>query len=125
MKRLTSLTVVALAFAALLVSAAFGAGGNGSAQQPVAATCTTSGAVTVHASSGQSAWVNNQHWVVLRFTGTYTPANSMTSYTFTKVYGHKNGLVKTGTAQSCTGTQTDANGNSFTFTATVAKTTKK
>jgi hypothetical protein len=122
MKRLMSIVVVASAFAALLVSAAFGAGGKGH-QPPITAMCTTSGNVTVHASSGQSAWVNNTHWVVLRFTGTFTPAGSTTSQTFTKVYGHKAGLVKRGTAQSCTGTQTDSSGT-FSFTATVAKTTR-
>jgi hypothetical protein len=122
MKRLTSLVVVASAFAALLVASAFGAGGK--SHPPITAMCTTSGNVTVHASSGQSAWVNKTHWVVLRFTGTFTAAGSTTSQTFTKVYGHKKGLVKTNTAQSCTGTQTDAQGNTFTFTATVARTTR-
>ena len=122
MKHLVSLVVVMFAFAMLLVASALGAGGKGS-QQPISAICTTSGNVTVHASSGQSAWVNNTHWVVLRFTGTFTPAGSTSGQTFTKVYGHKTGLIKTGTSQMCSGSQTDASGT-FTFSATVAKTTK-
>jgi hypothetical protein len=122
MKHLTILAAVVFGFAAIAVASAFGAGGKGS-QQPITAMCTTSGNVTVHASSGQSAWVNNTHWVVLRFSGTFTPTGSTTSQTFTKVYGQKKGLIKTGTMQTCTGSQTDTEGT-FSFTATVAKTTR-
>jgi hypothetical protein len=119
MKRLISMLVVPLAVAALMVSAASAAGGKGS--QTLTATCTTSGDVTVHASSGQSAWVNGTHWVILRFTGTVTPTGG-TAQTFTKVYGHKNGFLRR-TVQSCSGSQTDSSGT-FSFTATVAKTTR-
>ena len=107
MKRLSSLVVVVFAFAALVVASAFGAGGKSPHNQPITATCTTSGNVTVHASSGQ-----------------FTPAVGTAGPVFTKVYGHKNGLVKRNTAQSCKGSQTDAAGNTFTFTVTVAKTTR-
>ena len=124
MKRLSSLVVVVFAFAALVVASAFGAGGKSPHNQPITATCTTSGNVTVHASSGQSAWVDNTHWVVLSFSGQFTPAGGTAGPVFTKVYGHKNGLVKRNTAQSCKGSQTDAAGNTFTFTVTVAKTTR-
>jgi hypothetical protein len=58
---------------------------------------------------------------VLRFTGTFTPTGG-TAQTFTKVYGHKTGLLKR-SVQSCSGTQTDTSGT-FAFTATVAKTSK-
>jgi hypothetical protein len=120
MKRLTSILAVAIASAALVASAALAANGKG--HQTLTATCTTSGMVTVHASSGQSAWVNGEHWVVLKFSGTYTPAGG-TAQTFTKTYGHKTGLMKR-TVQSCTGSQTDTAGDTFSFTATVAKTKK-
>ena len=121
MKRLIIGTAVICAFAALVASAAFAGGGKGKGLQTIAATCTTSGGVTVHASSGQSAWVNGEHWVVLRFTGTFTPTGG-TPQTFTKVYGRKTGLLKR-SVQSCSGMQTDADGT-FAFTATVAKTSR-
>jgi hypothetical protein len=117
MKRIISALVVVLALA--VTSIALAAGGKGS--QTLTATCTTSGNVTVHASNGQSAWVNNEHWIVLRFTGTFTPIGG-TAQTFTKVYGHKSGFLRR-TVQSCTGSQSDSTGT-FTFTATVAKTTR-
>jgi hypothetical protein len=117
MKRITSALVVVLALA--VTSIALAAGGKGS--QTLTATCTTSGNVTVHASKGQSAWVNNEHWVVLRFTGTFTPIGG-TAQTFTKIYGHKSGFLRR-TVQSCTGSQSDSTGT-FVFTATVAKTTR-
>jgi hypothetical protein len=117
-KRGIAAAVLMLTLAALAVSSALGAGGKGS--QTLTATCGT-GAVTVHASSGQSAWVNNTHWVVLRFTGTFTPVGG-TAQTFTKIYGHKTGLLKR-TIDTCSGSQTDSSGT-FAFTATVAKTTR-
>jgi hypothetical protein len=107
-----------LACAGLLVTSAVARGGQGS--QTLTASCTVNGMVTVHASNGQSAWVNNAHWVVLRFTGTFTPAGGQPQ-TFTKVYGHKHGFLKR-TVDSCTGSQSE-DGNTFVFTATVAKTT--
>jgi hypothetical protein len=117
MKRIIGAFVLVLALA--VTSVALAAGGKGS--QTLSATCTTSGNVTVHASKGQSAWVNNTHWVVLRFTGTFTPTGG-TAQTFTKVYGHKSGFLRR-TVQSCSGSQTDSTGT-FAFTATVAKTTR-
>jgi len=60
---LTGIALVVL-LAAIGVSSALARGG----KQTISAICTVNGAVTVHASSGQSAWVNNTHWVVLRFT---------------------------------------------------------
>ena len=117
MKRvLTGIALVVL-LAAIGVSSAFARGG----KQTISATCIVNGAVTVHASSGQSAWVNNTHWVVLRFTGTFTPVGG-TAQTFTKVYGHKTGLLKR-TIDTCSGSQSDSTGT-FAFTATVAKTTR-
>ena len=113
---LTAIALVAL-LAALAVSTALARGGKGS--QAISATCTVNGAVTVHASNGQSAWVNNTHWVVLRFTGTFTPTVG-TPQTFTKVYGHKTGFLKR-TVDTCSGSQSDTSGT-FAFTATVAKT---
>ena len=119
MKRFLTAIALVIVLAALGVSTALARGDKGS--QTLSATCSVNGAVTVHASSGQSAWVNNTHWVVLRFTGTFTPAGG-TPQTFTKVYGHKKGLMKR-TIDTCSGSQSE-NGNTFAFTATVAKTTK-
>jgi hypothetical protein len=120
MKRLLTMFALVVAFAGLAVSSAVAGGGKGS--QTLMATCTTAGNVTVHASNGQSAWVNNAHWVVLKFTGTFTPAGGQ-AQTFTKVYGQKKGFATRAT-DTCSGSQTDANGNTFSFTATVAKTTR-
>ena len=119
MKRLLTMFVLVVALAGLAVSSAVA----GKGSQTLQASCTTAGNVTVHASNGQSAWVNNQHWVVLRFTGTFTPAGSTTGQTFTKVYGHKTGFAHR-TVDTCSGSQTDPAGNTFSFTATVAKTTR-
>jgi len=99
-----------------LPAVAMGKGGNGS--QTISATCTVFGNVTVHASNGQSAWVNNVHYVVLSFSGTFTPVTGP-AQSFTKNYGHKSGF--TGTKYTCTGSQTDTSGT-FSFTATVART---
>ena len=117
MKRVLTAIALAVVLAALAVSTALARGGKGS--QTLTASCSVNGVVTVHTSSGQSAWVNNTHWVVLRFTGTFTPAGG-TAETFTKVYGHKKGLLKR-TIDTCSGSQSE-NGNTFVFTATVAKT---
>jgi hypothetical protein len=122
MKRVLCTSTAVLALAGLAASSAVAAGHGGKGSQTLSATCTVNGAVTVHASSGQSAWVNNTHWVVLRFTGTFTPAGG-TAQTFTKVYGKKKGLLRR-TIDTCSGTQTDSSGNTFSFTATVAKTTR-
>jgi hypothetical protein len=116
-KRILISIALVTVLAALNVSTALARGGKGS--QTISATCTVNGAVTVHASNGQSAWVNNTHWVVLRFTGTFTPTGG-TAQTFTKVYGHKTGFLKR-TVDTCSGTQSDSSGT-FAFTATVAKT---
>src|SRR6476469_6928150 len=118
MRRTICSVSLVIVLAGLAAVSALAAGGKGS--QTLTATCTTSGAVTVHASNGQSAWVNNTHWVVLRFTGTFTPTGG-TAQTFTKVYGHKKGLMKR-TIDTCSGVQSDSSGT-FAFTATVAKTT--
>jgi hypothetical protein len=117
MKRSICSLTLAVALAGLGAVSALAAGGKGS--QTLSATCTTSGAVTVHASQGQSAWVNNTHWVVLKFSGTFTPTGG-TAQTFTKTYGHKGGFIAR-TQQSCTGSSSDS-GGTFTFTAWVAKT---
>jgi hypothetical protein len=117
MKRLLCGFTLVIALAGVAVtSAVAGSGGKGS--QTLTATCSVLGTVTVHASNGQSAWVNNTHYVVLTFTGTFTPVSG-TPETFTKTYGHKTGF--TGTKYTCSGFQTDPSGT-FAFTATVAKT---
>jgi len=117
MRRIICSLTLVLALAGLTAVYAFAAGGKGS--QTLTATCTTSGLVTVHASSGQSAWVNNTHWLVLKITGTFTPTGG-TAQTFTKTYGHKTGFVSR-TQQSCSGVASDASGT-FSFTVWVAKT---
>jgi hypothetical protein len=119
MKRLICGVALVVTLACLTAASALGAGGKGS--QTLTATCTVNGTVTVHASSGQSAWVNNTHWVVLRFTGTFTPTGG-TAQTFTKVYGNKTGFNPR-TKDTCSGSQTDSSGT-FSFTALVAKTTR-
>jgi hypothetical protein len=118
MRKFISVFAVAGALAALTVTSALGAGSHGKGGQTITATCNILGTVTVHASSGQSAWVNNTHYVTLAFTGTFTPVNGTPS-TFTKTYGHKSGF--TGQHYTCLGSQTDSSGT-FSFTATVAKT---
>ena len=118
MKRLICGVALVVALAGLAVTSAVAAGGKGS--QTLSATCVTAGAVTVHASSGQSAWVNNTHWVVLTLTGTFTPTGGSPT-TFTKVYGHKTGFVSR-THDTCSGSVTDSSGT-FSFKVIVAKTT--
>lgn len=61
MRRLIIGIALVFTFAALLASIAFAGGGRGKSLQTIAATCTTSGGVTVHASSRFSR------------TGTFTP----------------------------------------------------
>ena len=120
MNRILGVLTTACVVAAVAISSAVAAGnnkGNGGPPQTITATCTVLGTVTVHATSGASSWVNNTHYLLLRFTGTFTPTSG-TPQTFTKVYGHKTGFGQTYT---CTGTQTQAMGT-FTFTATVART---
>jgi hypothetical protein len=39
-----------------------------------------------------SAWVNKTHWVVVKFTGTFTVNGQ--AQTFSKTYGHKTGLFE-------------------------------
>ena len=118
MRRIICSLTLVLALAGLAAASALAAGGKGS--QTLTATCTTSGGVTVHASNGQSAWVNNTHWLVLKLTGQFTPAGGTALPSFTKTYGHKTGFMAR-TQQSCTGSITDSSGT-FTFTVTVAKT---
>lgn len=119
MRRSICSLALVVALAGLAAVSALAAGGKGS--QTLTATCTTSGGVTVHASNGQSAWVNNTHWVVLRFQGWMTPAGG-TTQSWTKVYGHKTGLVAR-TTQTCSGS-TSSPAGTFTFSATVAKTSR-
>jgi len=117
MKRIFCVLAMACASAAVAVGSAIAGGSSGKGTQTISATCSVLGSVTVHASSGQSAWVGNTHYVVLKFTGTFTPTAG-TPQTFTKTYGMKKGFGQTYT---CTGSQTDSAGT-FTFTATVART---
>lgn len=118
MKRLICGIALVVALAGLAVTSAVAAGGKGS--QTLTATCLVNGTVTVHASSGQSAWVNSTHWVVLRLTGTFTPTGGAPT-TFTKVYGQKTGF-NTRTKDTCSGLVNDSSGT-FSFTVIVAKTT--
>ncbi len=117
MKRLISVLAATCLLAALGVTSAFAGGSNGKGGQTITATCTVLGTVTVHASSGQSAWVGNTHYVTVWFTGTFTPTGGQ-PMTFTKRYGTKSGF---GPRYTCTGSQSDSTGT-FTFTAVVAKT---
>jgi hypothetical protein len=107
------LVQIAAAAAVLAIGAgsAFGDGSNGKGQEVVTASCTTAGDVTVYASSGQSAWTNNTHYVVLSFSATYG------TFSFTKTFGNKSGF---GAAQECTGSATGKSGDTFTFDVVVA-----
>jgi hypothetical protein len=118
MKRFFCVLAVTCVLAAAVIASAL-AGNGGKGLQTLTATCTTSGLVTVHASSGASAWVNNAHYLVLKLMGTMTPTGG-TSHTFTKVYGHKQGFHSS-SLQTCTGSQTSPQGT-FSFTVWVAKT---
>jgi hypothetical protein len=122
MKRLICGVALVVALAGLVVTSAVAAGGKSS--QTIAASCTinnVSSSVTIHASSGGSAWINNTHWVLLSISGTFTPTGGQ-AVPFSKVYGHKTGLL-TRTRGTCTGSSSNSRG-SFTFTATAAKTTR-
>jgi hypothetical protein len=121
MKRLICGIALVVALAGLAVTSAVAAGGKGS--QTLSASCTINNVTapaTINASSGGSAWISNTHWVLLTLTGTFTPTGGSPT-TFTKVYGHKTGLLSR-TRGTCTGSSTDSSGT-FTFTATAAKTT--
>ncbi len=118
MRKFIPVFVVACALAALAVTSAVAGGSNGKGGQTITATCNILGTVTVHVSSGQSAWVGNTHYVTLWFTGTFKPVSGTPS-TFTKSYGNKTGF--TGQHYTCSGSQTDSTGT-FSFTAIVAKT---
>jgi hypothetical protein len=117
MKRFISVLAMACAVAALGVTSALAGGGNGKGGQTITATCTVLGNVTVHASSGESAWVGNTHYVTVWFHGVFTPTSGQ-PFSFTKAYGQKSGF---GTRYTCTGSTSDSTGT-FSFTAVVART---
>jgi hypothetical protein len=109
---------LALVSVLTLGSVAAAAGSHAKGSQTLNAACTVLGTVTVHASNGASAWVNSNHYVLVKLTGTFTPVSG-TPQTFTKTYGHKTGLR--GPRYSCTGSQSDSTGT-FSFTAWVTRT---
>jgi hypothetical protein len=117
MKKVICVLATVCGLAVFPVTSALAGGSNGKGGQTITATCTVLGTVTVHASSGQSAWVSNTHYVTVAFSGTFTPTVGAPT-SFTKSYGAKHGF---GTRYTCTGSQTSPDGT-FTFTATVAKT---
>jgi hypothetical protein len=121
MKRLICGVALVVALAGLAVTSALAAGGKGS--QTLGATCTinnVTSSVTIHASNGGSAWLNNTHWVLLSITTTFTPTGG-TPTTVTKVYGSKSGL-QSRTHGTCSGSGSNPSG-AFSFTATAVKTT--
>jgi hypothetical protein len=121
MKRLICGVALIVALAGLAVTSAVAAGGKSS--QTIAATCTinnVTSSVTIHASNGGSAWLNNTHWVLLKITSTFTPTGGSPTTT-TKVYGTKTGLASR-TIGTCSGSGSNPSGT-FSFTATAAKTT--
>ena len=118
MKKFMCVLATVCGIAAFPVTAALAGGGShGKGGQTLTATCTVLGTVTVHASSGQSAWVSNTHYVTVAFSGTFTPSSGQ-PMSFTKTYGKK---TRFGPRYTCTGSQTSPDGT-FAFTATVAKT---
>jgi hypothetical protein len=122
MKRLICGVALVVALAGLAVTSAVAAGGKGS--QTISASCTinfVTSPVTIHASSGGSAWINNTHWVLLTINGTFTPTGG-TPTNFSKSYGSKVGL-QSRTHGTCTGSGSNSRGT-FTFTATAVKTTR-
>lgn len=111
--------VLALAGVLTLGTVATATGSNGKkSSQPMTASCTVLGTVSVHASSGASAWVNSNHYLLVKLTGTFTPLSGQ-PLTFTKTYGHKTGLRSP--RYMCTGSQSDSTGT-FSFTAWVTRT---
>lgn len=120
MKRLFCVLGLIAVLAASAIGSAVAGGSSGKGHQTLTATCTVLGAVTVHASSGASAWIGNTHYVLLKLQGTFTPTSGP-AQSFTKTYGNKRGF---GTTYSCTGSTTDASGT-FSFTATVARNPNK
>ena len=118
MRRFFCVLAMACVCAAIMIGAALAGGGSsGKGPQTLSASCTVLGSVTVHASSGASAWVNNTHYVLLKLTGTFTPSGG-TAQPFTKVYGHKHGFS---TTYVCTGSNTTSAGT-LSFTAWVVRT---
>jgi hypothetical protein len=118
MRKFISVFMVVFALAVVAGESALAGGSNGKGGQTLTASCNILGNVTVHASNGQSAWVNNTHYVTLWFTGTFTPVGGMPS-TSTKSYGRKAGF--TGQRYTCSGSQMDSTGT-FSFTAIVGRT---
>jgi hypothetical protein len=114
MKKLISVLAATCMLAALGVTSAIAGGSNGKGGQTITATCTVLGNVTVHASSGQSAWVGNTHYVTVRFTGTFTPTGGqpMTVAESRETSPARSGYVP-GVAGDSTGT--------FTFTAVIPR----
>jgi hypothetical protein len=110
-KQVLVLAATGVAVLAIAAGSAFGAGSNGKGQQVVTADCTTASDVTVYASSGQSAWVSDTHYVILSFSGTFD------TFSFTKTYGNKSGFSD---VQECTGSATGKSGDVFTFDVFVA-----
>jgi hypothetical protein len=117
MKKFMCVLATACGLAVFPVTSVVAGGSNGKGQQVITATCTVLGTVTVHVSSGQSAWVGNTHYVTVAFSGTFTPTVGAPT-SFSKTYGNKSGF---GQRYTCTGSQTSPDGT-FSFTATVAKT---
>jgi hypothetical protein len=117
MKKLTSALLAGTAIAVSVSSPAWADGTSGKGAPPVTGNCTTSGTVTIYASSGESAWVTDQHWVVQTFSGTLTAPDGEILRSFTKTDGNKTGF---GSTQECRGVTIDKAGNTFSFDVIVA-----
>lgn len=105
------------AIAVSMSGPAWADGSSGKGAPPVTGSCTTSGVVTIYASSGESAWVDDQHWVVQTFSGVLTAPDGEVLRSFTKTDGNKTGF---GSTQQCHGVTTDKAGNTFSFDVSVA-----
>jgi hypothetical protein len=119
MKRLFYVLVLVCACAVAAAGSALASRPAGKGPQTLTASCSVAGAVTVHASNGASAWVNNTHYVLVKLMGTFTPIGG-TAQSFTKLYGHKTGF-RPASVQTCTGSQAGPVGT-LSFTAWVART---
>jgi hypothetical protein len=116
MKRLITVIATTGVLATGGVGSALAGGSSGKGHETISASCTVLGNVTVHVTSGASAWIGDSHYVLLRLQGTFTPTSGPAE-SFTKTYGRKRGF---GQSYACTGSETDA-GGTFSFTATIAR----
>ncbi len=112
--RKATLALAAAALLALGVGPAVGAPPAGHFEQ-VEAVCNGT-PVTATVTNGASFWIGETHYVVVSFTGTFTPVEGEPE-TFTQTFGQKRGLRDRIT---CTGSETEPGVGTFSFEVTAA-----